>query len=96
LAAGSYPGVLDDVTTIDYSDWLVVGSASIPDELAYRIVKAAAENAAGWNRQSPNLKPEESGAFGNLEADPEVQWKNLGISLHPGAERYYREMGYIE
>ncbi len=50
---------------------------------------------AGWNRQSPNLRPEASGAFGNLEADPVIQWTELGIPLHTGAERFYREMGYM-
>ena len=27
---------------------------------------------------------------------PEVAWKNLGVApLHPGAARFYKEMGYM-
>jgi hypothetical protein len=27
--------------------------------------------------------------------DSRTVWKNLGVPLHPGAERYYREAGYL-
>ena len=87
--------MLEDVTTLDYSDWIVVGDASIPDDLAYKIVKAAADNIPAWNRQDPSIQPEESGAFGNLAPNPKTMWKDLGAPLHPGAERYYKEMGLM-
>lgn len=28
--------------------------------------------------------------------DPKTVWQNFGVPLHPGAERYYREAGYIK
>jgi TRAP-type uncharacterized transport system substrate-binding protein len=28
--------------------------------------------------------------------DPKTVWSNFGVPLHPGAERYYREAGYIK
>jgi uncharacterized protein len=28
--------------------------------------------------------------------DPRTVWRNFGVPLHPGAERYYREVGYIK
>ncbi|MFC1490281.1 TAXI family TRAP transporter solute-binding subunit [Candidatus Latescibacterota bacterium] len=28
--------------------------------------------------------------------DPNTVWNNFGVPLHPGAERYYREVGYIK
>jgi uncharacterized protein len=28
--------------------------------------------------------------------DPATVWRNFGVPLHPGAERYYREAGYIK
>jgi TRAP transporter TAXI family solute receptor len=95
ISKGSYPGILDDVVTIDYSDWIVVGDASIPDDLAYKIAKGAAEGVNAWNRQDPSLNTEESGALGNLRADPKTMWKNIGVPLHPGAERYFREKGLM-
>ncbi len=28
--------------------------------------------------------------------DPNTVWQNFGVPLHPGAERYYREVGYLK
>ena len=28
--------------------------------------------------------------------DPYVMWRDLGAPLHPGAERYYLERGYMK
>src|SRR5262249_46792892 len=33
---GSYPSVLDDVTTVAFEDWIVFGDASISDDMAYK------------------------------------------------------------
>ena len=27
----------------------------------------------------------------DLPLKPQIRWKNLGVPLHPGAEKYYRE-----
>jgi len=27
---------------------------------------------------------------------PEDGWKNVAVPLHPGAEKYYKEAGYME
>lgn len=93
---GSFPGVLDDVTTIDYSDWIVIGDASISDGLAYKIAKAAVDNIPAWVTQDPTLHTEESGELGNLIPNPKTMWKDLGAPLHPGAGKYYREKGFMQ
>jgi len=28
--------------------------------------------------------------------DPNTVWENFGVPLHPGAERYYKEKGYMK
>ena len=75
---------------------IVVGDASIPDDVAYNIPKAAAENVAAWSAQDQNLHPSASGELGNHPVEPENMWKDLGAPLHPGAERYYREKGLMK
>ncbi len=75
---------------------IVVGDASIPDDVAYNIPKAAAENVAAWSAQDQNLHPSASGELGNHPVEPENIWKDLGAPLHPGAERYYREKGLMK
>ncbi|MDT9081471.1 TAXI family TRAP transporter solute-binding subunit, partial [Escherichia coli] len=62
-------------------------SASLDEEKAYQITKALVENAE---------------TMGNAHAawklfKPEDAWKpeNVGIELHPGAVRYYKERGWM-
>lgn len=96
IPAGSFPGVIGDVHTLDYSDIVVVGDVGIPDELAYNITRAAVETTAQWNKEDPDLHSEASGAYGNMFADPHLMWRIDGIPLHPEAKRYYREKGFMK
>ncbi|HHV51964.1 MAG: TAXI family TRAP transporter solute-binding subunit [Synergistota bacterium] len=32
----------------------------------------------------------------NKTFDSEKGWKNVAVLLHPGAERYYKEKGYLK
>ncbi len=56
------------------------------EELVYKMTKALADHKeAFWEVHRMH-------SF----YQPEVAWKNVGIvPLHPGAERYYKEMGYM-
>jgi len=64
---------------------VVYGRADNPDEFAYTVAKALDEHQDllqwGINSYSYNRR---------------TVWKAEGIPLHPGAERYYREMGYMK
>lgn len=66
---------------------VVIASAKLSDDTAYRITKAIIENADRLRSSH--------GAWANF--DPKVAWKpaNVGIELHPGAARYYREAGLM-
>lgn len=93
---GAYPGVLEDVSTLAYDDWIVVGDARIPDDMAYRIVKAGVENIDRWLSWYPESSPDsDTDALGLIRPEPRLMWQNLGVPLHPGAERFFREMGYM-
>ena len=59
----------------------------MPDDLVYAMTKALADNKSSFHEVHPQHKFYE----------PKVAWKNIGaVPLHPGAERYYKEMGYIQ
>ena len=32
----------------------------------------------------------------DLPLRPDIMWKNAGVPLHPGAERYYKEVGMVK
>lgn len=91
IPKGKYPGVAQNVTTIDLSDWIVVTRASVPEDIVYKITKVGVENKGGWEGQYRDLLPMGSKEMGQYVADPKEMWKDLGVPLHPGAERYFKE-----
>ena len=85
LPTGMYKGIDYPVKGIAVRAHLVVGD-SMPDELAYAIVKAIAEN---FSRYPSVLKSMEY-------ARPQDMGKDVGIPLHPGALKYYKERGLVK
>lgn len=88
IPRGWCDGVDEDVAAIDFSGWPLYTHANLPDEIAYRICKALDAARARIPFDSPN--PVE---LAELCTDSEAA--PLGVPLHPGAERYYREQGVL-
>jgi hypothetical protein len=64
----------------------VVTSATLPEEVAYSAVKAVFDNLDEIREAHP--------AFSTLAAETMISG-GLSAPLHPGAERYYRERGWM-
>jgi len=88
VEAGEFVGVKEDTVTIGYPTGIVV-SDKMSDETAYAIVKAICENTDKLAAAHASLK-----SFDPSKAGDEAL--NGFIPLHPGAEKYYKEMGYIK
>lgn len=90
------PGVPEaDVPAVDYSDWLVLSNAKVPDDIAWLAAKVAVEQKErGYERIYWGLTDRQRSA--DIPVDPKLMWKNVGVELHPGAARYYREAGLME
>lgn len=81
VPAGSYKGTDTDVTAIGCTTILFT-NAEMPDDVVYQMTKAMYEdydNLVVVNKSLANMTPE----YGS----------NTGITLHPGAEQYYKEIG---
>lgn len=87
VPSGTYEGVDSDVTTLSVgAQW--VTSADQPEELIYGITKAL------WN---DNTRAQfDAGHQKGKEITLETALDGIGIPLHPGAERFYREEGMIK
>jgi TRAP transporter TAXI family solute receptor len=86
VPAGTYEGVDEDVTTISVgAQW--VTSADQPEELIYDIT------AALWNDNTRTLL--DAGHQKGKAITLETALDGIGIPLHPGAEKFYREKGMI-
>ena len=96
IARDTYrPGVpAEDTLAVDYSDWLVLTNARVTDEIAYTAAKVAVEDRVrGYEMIYWGQSDRQRSA--DIPVDPKLMWQNVGVPLHPGAERYYREAGLM-
>jgi TRAP transporter TAXI family solute receptor len=85
IPGGMYRGNDADVPTFGVRATFVT-SASVPDEVVYEVVKAVFDNFDRFK----NLHP----AFAVLE-EAEMLKAGLSAPIHPGAEKYYKERGWM-
>jgi len=86
IPGGMYRGNADDVPTFGVGA-TIVASAQTSDEAVYQVVKAVFDNFAAFRRLHP--------AFAHLEKQQMVS-DGLSAPLHPGAIRYYKEVGLLK
>jgi TRAP transporter TAXI family solute receptor len=86
LPAGTFRGQGKDVQTVILHTNLVA-RADIPDEVAYRVTKAICESTKQMARGHASFK----GFTCKKAWTPEA----VGLPLHPGAARYYKEKGFM-
>jgi TRAP-type uncharacterized transport system substrate-binding protein len=88
LDHGRIAGINEPTTVVDFSGWPIVVHDKFPDPLAYHIaaVLDRIREEIPYDAPQPPSMPE---LCTSTEAAP------LGIPLHPGAERYYKEKGYF-
>lgn len=85
IPAGTYPNQDEDALTVGMP-YVAFTTADMDEEIVYQMAKAAAEGQERLaNTQS---------TFASW--DPSKMMDGLGIELHEGAKRYYRERGWIE
>ncbi|MFB0953877.1 MAG: TAXI family TRAP transporter solute-binding subunit, partial [Aeromonadaceae bacterium] len=65
----------------------LVTTSQLPDEIAYRVVKSVFENFGQFKRLHP--------AFAQLQKQQMVT-QGLTAPLHPGARRYFEEVGLLK
>jgi TRAP transporter TAXI family solute receptor len=84
IKAGTYPKQDQDVPVIGYSTH-VVAACDLPEETVYRMTKTMAENVAGMAAVVKSIE-------GLTPKDMAV---DIGVPLHKGAARFYKEQGAI-
>ena len=86
IPGGMYAGTDEDVETFGVKATFVT-SADVPEDVVYTVVQAVFENVDRFKGLHP--------AFETL-AEEDMIAAGLSAPLHPGAEKYYRERGWIE
>jgi TRAP-type uncharacterized transport system substrate-binding protein len=87
IKPGRYKNLDEPHTCIDYSGWPLYTRASLPDDDAYKICDAimARNQEIFWEDSYTGV--------GQLGQDTDATPRD--IPLHPGAERWYREHGFL-
>ncbi|MCC8061173.1 MAG: TAXI family TRAP transporter solute-binding subunit [Clostridiales bacterium] len=88
MPADSFNGQTEDIHTVGACE-TVVARSTIPDEVAYAFAKALCENVDEIAAQIPTFGTD---FVAERACDPAF----CGAPLHPGAEKYYREAGYLK
>ena len=90
IPSGVYEGVDYEVKTPAVSALLVV-SSDLSEELVYGITKAL------WNDNTRKLLDNGHAKGKQITAETALDGvKSLGVPLHPGAEKYYKEAGLLK
>jgi uncharacterized protein len=82
VPAGTYASLARDYQTVGLYNF-AVAHKDLPDDLVYKIVKAAFDNRDELMKAQSSAK----------ETIPANISRDTVLPLHPGAERYYREIG---
>jgi TRAP transporter TAXI family solute receptor len=87
MPANTFRGQTEPVQTVGFPTVLITNK-ELPEPVAYTVTKAVIENKDALVR----------GHAGLAEFDPKTAWQpeKVGIPLHPGAERAYREKGWLK
>lgn len=86
VPAGTYGGIPETPTVSVGAQWIV--NVNLDEELVYKITKAF------WNKAARQIM--DNGHPKGRAIVLEHALDGLGIPLHPGSERYYREIGMVK
>jgi TRAP transporter TAXI family solute receptor len=84
IKAGTYPKQTTDVPVIAYLTHVVV-SCDLPEATVYTMLKTMANNISGM---AAVVKP-------ITGLTPKMMAEKIGVPLHKGAEKFYREVGAL-
>ncbi|AVO39420.1 TAXI family TRAP transporter solute-binding subunit [Pukyongiella litopenaei] len=86
IPGGMYRGTDGDTTTFGVGATLVT-SDQVSDDAVYTVVSAVFDNFDAFKKLHP--------AFAHLKPEEMIK-DGLSAPLHPGAEKYYKEQGWLE
>lgn len=84
LPKGTFPGVVADVPVLGFAT-LLMATSKMPEDMAYNITKSICTG-----------KQELEMAYKGAKAFEPSKAADVPLPLHPGAEKYYREIGVLK
>ncbi len=88
IPAGRFSNLKEDYTCIDYSGWPLYTRASLPDETAYKV-------CAAFHARADDIPWDPDSYTGIDQIGRDTESTPIDVPLHPGAEQWFRENGYL-
>jgi TRAP transporter TAXI family solute receptor len=85
IPAGAY-GIVEQALDSPESPTMMTANSKVSADVVYRVVKVVGENPDRVRKIHDSLK----------EFNPTGGWKDLGAPIHVGAERYFKEKGWMK
>jgi TRAP-type uncharacterized transport system substrate-binding protein len=82
-----YPRLKEDIRTLDFSGWPIITHKWMRDDMAYAICESIYTRRNNFPVDDTRVNMREF--CGDTEEAP------LGIPLHPGARKYFKDKGYL-
>ena len=82
-----FKGMTTDVPTVDFSGWPIITHKWLSDEMAYAICQSIYARRKNF--------PVDDTRVNMREFCRDTEEAPLGIPLHPGARKYFKEKGYL-
>ncbi len=84
IPAGSYPKQTADVQTIGYATH-IVARCDLDEAVVYKVLKGMVDNKADLAAITKDM----------AKTTPKMMAADIGVPMHKGAQRYYKEVGAI-
>ena len=84
IKAGTYPKMDKDVDVIGYATH-IIAACDLPEDTVYKMTKAMAANVADMAASNKSI----------TGLTPKIMAEDVGIPLHKGAAKFYKEVGAI-
>ena len=84
IPAGSYPKQTQDVPTIGYATH-VIARCDLDPDVVYKMLKGMVDNKADLAAIAKAMAP----------TTPKMMAEDIGVPMHKGAEKYYKEAGVM-
>ncbi len=85
IPAGTYDFLTEDIKTVQMASGLGA-NVDVPDEVVYRMLEIIDANIDEFKAIHPSW----------AGFDIKTAWQNAGAPLHPGAEKFYKDKGYMQ
>ena len=95
MRKGRLRGVDQDIPALNWGDWIILTTDKLADDIAYLIAQILVEDSKKLDSYYTHLPHELSALDYPVTPEKVLAFRDWDIPVHPGAQQYYCEKGYL-